>query len=200
MKRFVTSVMLGSFLATPALALVVCRGRAHGLLARSAWHRTEPAPTLTRIGAAAGADDHGAIASEARGAAMPVTFVLLKSPPGQRLLLGIDVAGAFTGAVRYESADCSGTPLVPGGGFLSLAQTVGGTVFLPAHPTSAKIARSVETMDRSNGCISISPRGGCCRMEESKLDGFRAAATTSLAALDTTRAGGAEQIVARLAR
>ncbi len=212
MKRSIATLMLlGLLYGSPASALVLCQARDHSLFARTKCHRKETLVPLTAVGVAGATGAQGTVGPRGPSAvrvidavghevgsvtntdsflvfvpdgSTQVTFVLLKSTPiGQPVLLGLDTAGDPTGSVSYASADCSGTPLIQGGGFLGLLQVVSDTVFYPTQPTSATTGGSIETTDRSHGCTSITTRGGCCRAQAMSITGFSEAATTTLGAL-----------------
>ncbi|HXJ33746.1 MAG TPA: hypothetical protein VMS22_06860 [Candidatus Eisenbacteria bacterium] len=117
-----------------------------------------------------------------------LTFVLVKtSPVGEPVLLGLNLGGDPTGIVSYESGDCTGTPLVGGGGSIPVVQTVADTVFFPMTPTTAGMINSIERTNRSYGCTSITPHGGCCRTQISGIGNPYAAGTVPFANLGIVR-------------
>lgn len=212
-RRIAASILPAVLASSPAAAFVLCQARDHSLFARTACHRKETRVDLTSVGLAGATGAQGTVGPggpsplrviDAAGRPLgpvtnaesflsinlpsaQVTFVLLKSTPiGQSVVLGLDKSGDPTGSVSYVSADCSGTPLIQGGGFLGLLQVVTDTVFYPTQPTSATTGGSIETTDRSQGCTSITSRGGCCRAGATGVMGFSEAATTTLAALGIT--------------
>jgi len=207
-------MLLGLLPGSSATALVLCQARDHSLFARTKCHRKETLVPLTAVGLAGATGAQGTVgprgpsvvrAIDAAGhevgpvtntdsyllfvpdGSTQVTFVLLKSTPiGQPVLVGLNTAGAPTGSVSYVSADCSGPPLIQGGGFLGLLQVVSDTVFYPSQASSVTTVGSIETTDRSNGCTSITARGGCCRAQSMTVTGLSEAATTTLGALGIT--------------
>ncbi|HLK10848.1 MAG TPA: hypothetical protein VKW76_05670 [Candidatus Binatia bacterium] len=213
MGRLVLALVTVSLLGgTRASALVLCQTRGHALFARPACRRKETPVMLSAIGVAGPRGVPGPVGSRGAAAArlvdadgrdvgpvmevetyaflgssFPATYVLLASPPiGMPLILGIDVTGNPTGSVLYQTTDCSGTPFVSAGDLLAVGQAVESTVFYPAQPTSVTAFQSAETTDRSNGCTSITARGGCCRAGATGGSGMATAATTTLDALGIT--------------
>jgi len=66
-------------------------------------------------------------------------------------------------------------------------QTVADTVFFPMTPTTAGMINSIERTNRSYGCTSITPHGGCCRTQISGIGNPYAAGTVPFANLGIVR-------------
>ena len=131
------------------------------------WYLALTGPSLTGIAVAFAVVQHAALAEPA--------------------LLGIDVNGDAAGEVYYATNDCTGAPVVRGGGLIPVLHLIGDTVFVPGGPGSPSVA-STEGANASGGCTSLTPRGGCCRPVTGPLGGPVAEATTlSLGTLGFTR-------------
>lgn len=215
MHRIATFV-LGLLLAgvTDASALVLCyRGKT--VAARDTCRRKEKLLSLAGVGLPGAPGERGATGTagpplvhlvDATGADVgpvlyasfdlplsydysnPVMLALLQHPPfNDGVVLGIDVAGNPTGVVRYQSNDCTGTPLIARPDLLPAVQVVVDTAFYPSQSPVTTTAVSMETSDQSRGCESTTPRAGCCRAVASSGIELVAAATATLTELGIKR-------------
>ncbi len=115
---------------------------------------------------------------------VPLYLALIRRPPlDDGALLGVNAAGRPTGMLFYVDAGCAGTPLFRGFGLMTILHVVGETVFGPAGVSGATSTASVEVNDTSQGCVAITPRGGCCRSSASSGPFANATAVTTLTAL-----------------
>jgi len=113
-----------------------------------------------------------------------VYLALTRRPPlDDGALLGLNAAGRPTGRIFYADANCGGTPLFQGFGLMTILHVVGETVFGPAGVSPTTSVASVEVNDTSQGCVAITPRGGCCRSFVTTGAFANATAVTTLPAL-----------------
>ncbi len=178
--------------ATQASATVLCRTRASAVVVRDACRAKETPIALDAVGAQGPAGNQGPkgppgpspvrlVDAQSRevGPALtiewslavskdllegaPLIYVLVRrDAPAVPALLGIDYTGKPVGTVYYESTDCSGPAMTRGGTFLPVLHAVGDTVFVPGLPASVTIVKSNESSSFSPGCVTVTPRGGCC--------------------------------------
>jgi hypothetical protein len=103
---------------------------------------------------------------------------------GGAALLPVDFFGDGAGIVSYASTDCTGTPLVANDGLAPTLAIVNETVFRPTASSPSVMVQSTEIRDPSQGCTSVTPRGGCCRTHMATANSTLAVAqATTLAAL-----------------
>ncbi|HXJ36067.1 MAG TPA: hypothetical protein VMS22_18705 [Candidatus Eisenbacteria bacterium] len=204
--------------ATDGGAAVLCKTRASTIVVRDACRAKEVPVALEGVGAPGPAGQQGPkgptgpspirlVDSKSRevGPAVYVEWSLAASKnllegltvievlvrrdalPGPALL-GVDYTGKPVGTVYYTSTDCTGSPMVLGDTFLPELEAVGDTVFVPGLPASVTIANSNETSNFSGGCVTITPRGGCCKLPAymSTLNSLLQASTKTLADLAIT--------------
>ncbi len=210
--RIVAALVLGLLIApsTNASALVLCHKK-HKVVARASCRPSEKVLSLAGLGApgsqgAAGApgpagrpplhvidavgSDVGPLVNVSYSGSgtpdldLPLLAALVTRPPlADGALLGLNVAGRPTGRLYYVSSDCTGTPLVFRRGMLPALQAIGDTIFGPDAPVADTAAKSVEVNDLGLGCVSITPRGSCCRTQSSFAVFDTATPVTTLTAL-----------------
>jgi hypothetical protein len=101
--------------------------------------------------------------SGAYGAGGPSTFAVVDhSAVGGAAAFGVTRDGRGAGTVYYTDAACSGTPFIAGVQLLPELQIVQDTVFFPVTPAPVIIIRSYESADVDRTPCAITPRGGCC--------------------------------------
>ncbi len=202
------ATMVGALLvalAADATALVLCE-RKRKVAARESCRANETPLSLVELGTPGGAgaegppgpagppplrlvDAAGSDVGPVVSLRILITFisdadnpliqaVVQRAPLSEAALIGAGIAGAPSGRVFYQSADCSGTPLVQGG-IMAVLQVIGETVFAPIGAATVVLpVASREGNDASQGCLSITPRGGCCRAGVGSIQGATASATT----------------------
>jgi hypothetical protein len=109
--------------------------------------------------------------------------VVRRPPLTEGGLLGVNLTSVPVGRVRYVSNDCTGQPVLPPRGLIAELQVFGDAVFAPSEAASQTVTGSVETNDASLGCVSTTPRGGCCRTETASSRFAPATPITTLSAL-----------------
>jgi hypothetical protein len=192
MRRLVAAVLSGILLAssTDAAALVLCE-RKRRVTAREACRSNEQQLSPVGLGTPGGAGADGPAGPEgpeplrlldAMGADVgPVVnlhfnlpyvndpdfpliqAVLVRAPLPEPVLIGAGLAGIPVGTVYYQSQDCTGTPLVGEFSLLPTAEVIGQSVFLATGQTVVVTTGSQEGGDASGGCVSVTPRSGCCK-------------------------------------
>lgn len=190
--RIIAALVLGLLMApcTNANALVLCQKK-HKVVARESCRPSESPLSLVGLGSpggqgapggqgpagrpplrvidALGSDVGPLVVVDYRSSTTPdldlaLLVALVTRPPlTDGALLGLNVAGRPTGRLYYASSDCTGTPLVFPRGLMPALQAIGDTVFGQDAPSAVTTAKSLEVNDLSLGCVSLTPRGSCCR-------------------------------------
>ena len=177
-------------LAPAAGASVLCRTPTRAVVERSACRPREAPIPLVDVGPAGAAGSPGPAGAHGLGAASifdaagtlvgPVFYqredrTIAYGPGGPSTLALVDHAavggaaafgvtrdGRGAGTVYYTDAACSGTPLIVGVRLLPELQIVQDTVFFPVTPAPVTLVRSYESADVDRTPCAITPRGGCC--------------------------------------
>jgi hypothetical protein len=192
MRRFSIVLLIAHAVAGPAEALVACKTRAGAVVVRDACRRKETPIDLATFGVAGPAGTPGATGSPGRAAAYvadaaglelgPVVYaegylvgiapsagyvvaLVQRDALGGAALLPVDFFGDGAGLVSYASTDCTGTALVANDALTPMLAIVNDTVFRPTASSPSVMVQSTEVKDQSQGCTSVTPRGGCCRTQ-----------------------------------
>jgi len=200
-----------SIAGSDARAVVACKTRAGQLVTRTACRPKETQIALADFGVQGPGGAMGAAGAMGRAplylldangveigpvvTAVPDVLVYQPDVPylhalirneqvGGAALIGPSLGSGVAGTVSYESADCTGAALMDASTFMPVLQVIGDAVFRPLQPAGPRTIHSREGNDQTQGCTSVTPRGGCCRtvtgMPTSTLS---TTATTTLSAL-----------------
>ena len=173
-----------------AEASILCRTQTRAIVERPACRTRETPIPLVDVGPAGAAGSPGPAGAHGLGAASifdaagtqvgpvfyhredrtiaygpggPSTFALVDHPAvGGVAALGVTRDGRGAGTVYYTDAACSGTPFIVGVQLLPELQIVRDTVFFPVTPAPVTIIRAYESADVDRTPCAITPRGGCC--------------------------------------
>ena len=180
-------------LAPAAGASVLCRTPSRAVVERDACRARETQIPLVDVGPSGVAGSPGPAGANGRGVASvfdaagalvgpvfhqredrdgaygpggPSTFVVVDHVAvGGVAALGVTRDGRGAGRVYYTDAACSGTPFIVGVQLLAELQIVRDTVFFPVTPAPVTLVRAYESADVDRTPCAITPRGGCCVVE-----------------------------------
>lgn len=209
--RTILLALAVTVLASDVQALVACKTRSSAVVVREACKRREVPLDLAALGAQGPAGTPGATGPAGRAAAYladangvevgplvfaedqlfgPTPSVMVLAATIRHAMVGggavvqVDLLGELAGAVRYVSADCTGTPLIEAKTMARMLVGVKETVFHPVASSPEVTVASSEIGDQSGGCTSVTARGGCCIASTPfPLATLAVAETTTLSAL-----------------
>jgi len=199
-------------IAADAHAVTLCRAKKGGaLFARETCRKNETAVPAAQLGVPGTPGASGAVGPsraalylvDSAGVEVgPVVFVnpfpvLVAGPQAYALVRADAVGGAAlltvaelgepVGDVFHTNADCTDPGFVDGKTLTPLLQVIGDTVHRPVTTAGPVGIAALERSDPSQGCTSVTPRGGCCQqVTPHSRDDLSTVATTSLAGLGFT--------------
>lgn len=147
----------------PPLHLIDATGALVGPVVNLSWYVQTPAEVL---------------------AGAPLIFALVRNDAvGGAALLGVDYTGLPSGMIYWTGATCTGEAFIPGDALMPVLQVIGGTMFVPGAARTAQAVGALEQVNASNGCTSVTPRGGCCQVSANTLATARLLTSQSFATL-----------------